>query len=101
MHYVLNGNLIAVGDWGTWSVGAPVAAMGASFFAANASATKPLSVTGAKDIAFDGYCDGLHLVSPSAGLATKGTVDGNRTGCASDPDGVEEQDRRREGHLRR
>ena len=26
----------------------------------------------------------MHLVSPSAGLGTPGTVDGNRTGCASE-----------------
>src|SRR5439155_2970701 len=39
---------------------------------------------GVKEISLDGYCDGMHLVSPSAGLGTRGTVDGNRTGCASD-----------------
>jgi hypothetical protein len=84
VHYGLNGNLIVVLNSGTWTAGMPIAKTGASSFTARTGATKPLGVTGSKDIAFDGYCDGMHLISPSAGLATKGTVDGNRTGCSAD-----------------
>jgi hypothetical protein len=37
----------------------------------------------AQDISFDGYCDGLHVNIPSAGLGTTGTLDGTETGCYS------------------
>jgi hypothetical protein len=37
----------------------------------------------AQDITFDGYCDGLHLNIPSAGLGTNGTVDGDYSGCGT------------------
>jgi hypothetical protein len=35
------------------------------------------------DTRFDGYCDGLHLEVPSAGLGADFTVDGYQTGCVS------------------
>lgn len=35
------------------------------------------------DLVFDGYCDGLHVVSNT----TTGLVTGTRTGCASEPVG--------------
>jgi hypothetical protein len=42
----------------------------------------------AQDITFDGYCDGLHLNIPSAGLGTVGTIDGTTTGGCADPIGI-------------
>src|SRR6266508_3992710 len=35
------------------------------------------------DITFDGYCDGMHLNFPSAGVGLPGTVDGDHTGCVT------------------
>jgi hypothetical protein len=42
----------------------------------------------AQDISFDGYCDGLHINIPSAGLGVAGTVDGTTTGDCADPIGL-------------
>ena len=87
VHYGLNGNLIYVLNSGTWTTGPPArGGAGVSSFTPRAGASRvgPASVTSAKEIHFDGYCDGMHLVSPSAGLGIRKTVDGNRTGCASD-----------------
>jgi hypothetical protein len=85
VHYGLSGNLIYISNSGTWSLGAPVAGRGGvSSYTPRSRPVAPAAITGAKDIVFDGYCDGMHLVSPSAGLGTKGTVDGNRTGCSSE-----------------
>jgi hypothetical protein len=47
---------------------------------ATAASTSPSSSV---DITFDGYCDGLTVTMPSAGLGKKGTVDGTQIGCES------------------
>ena len=89
VHYGVSGNLIYVFASGTWSYGVPTARSRVSSYAGRAAragvqraGVHPFTT---KNIKFDGYCDGLSLVSPSAGLpTTAGTVDGHRTGCASD-----------------
>ena len=86
VHYGFNGNLIYVLNSGTWSYGAPIARPG------GVASNTHRGVTGALagrhvtdlDLQFDGYCDGMHLVNPSAGLGTPTSVDGYRTGCASE-----------------
>jgi hypothetical protein len=83
VHYGFDGNLIFVLNSGTWSYGPP-SGTGVASNRPRAGALKALNPTKTTDIVFDGYCDGMHLVSPSAGLGTPGTVDGNRTGCASE-----------------
>jgi hypothetical protein len=72
-----NGNQIYVVNSGTWSLGAPAAdAVRASSVATGARSAAAVQPYAARDISFDGYCDGLHIVTPSAGLATKTTIDG-------------------------
>lgn len=90
-HYVLSGSLITELISGTWSFAAPGAprATGPSSVAAAVAAKSsthtaaPARMTKTKQISFDGHCDGMSLTSPSAGLGTKGTVDGTWTGCSS------------------
>jgi len=85
VHYALNGNQIYILNSGTWSPGTPKAAPGtASSFTRPATVRQPSIPASTFDIMFDGYCDGFELNSPSVGLGTQGTVDGNRIGCASD-----------------
>jgi len=83
VHYGFDGSLIFVLNSGTWSFGVP-ADRGIASNSAHAGAQKALSPDATTDIAFDGYCDGMHINHPSAGLGTPGTVDGNRTGCSSE-----------------
>jgi hypothetical protein len=85
IHYGLNGNLIYVLNSGTWSPGPPTDTRAPSSFAHATPHAKPFVPATTTDINFDGYCDGMEFIAPSAGLGTPGTVDGNRTGCASDP----------------
>ncbi len=88
--YQNTGYLIYVVNSGTWSYGTPLASRGVASATrregakADAEPESDAGIAGTKNIVFDGYCDGMRLVSPSAGLALTGTVDGNRTGCASD-----------------
>jgi hypothetical protein len=88
VHYGYNGNNITVINQGTWTLGPPKARQlpgtVSSWAAAGAGsrASAPLSVRKVTEISFDGYCDGMHLVAPSAGLGTPRTADGYRTGCA-------------------
>jgi len=83
VHYGFNGNLIFVLNSGTWSYGTP---LGHGAVASNTP--RAAKAFGADrgvndlDLVFDGYCDGMHLVNPSAGLGTPDTVDGYRTGCS-------------------
>jgi len=89
VHYIDGGGFIAFVNSGTWSLGTPVdVAGGVSSYDADADAVGeglvPQVVTEEMDISFDGYCDGMHLVAPSAGLGTRGSVDGHLTGCASE-----------------
>ncbi|MDQ1466719.1 MAG: hypothetical protein QOH10_1134 [Actinomycetota bacterium] len=92
VHYGVSGNLIYVFASGTWSIGVPPARSTVSSYSDSAARAASASVQPArvepfttKNIKLDGYCDGLSLVSPSAGLpTTPHTVDGHRTGCASD-----------------
>jgi hypothetical protein len=86
-HYALSGNLIFVLNSGTWSPGPPIRASGVSSSQGRAHAASLLRPTVTFELHFDGYCDGMVLNIPSAGLGTPGTVDGNRTGC-SNPDGL-------------
>jgi len=83
VHYGFSGNQIFLLNSGTWSYGAP-SDRGIASNSPRAGAPKALSPATATDIVFDGYCDGMHLESPSIGLGTPGTVDGNRTGCSSE-----------------
>ncbi len=87
-YYAANGNQIEVLNSGTWSLGTPQASQlsttRSSWDRAGTRSTAPQKLTKATEISFDGYCDGMHLVSPSVGLGTAGTVDGYRTGCASE-----------------
>jgi hypothetical protein len=83
VHYGFSGNQIYVLNSGTWSFGTP-ADRGIASNSPRAGAPKTLSPAATTDIVFDGYCDGMQLNSPSIGLGTEGTVDGNRTGCASE-----------------
>jgi hypothetical protein len=82
--YEFDGNLIVLFNSGTWSYGTPAERGGMASNSLRARAPKSLSPRAATDIVFDGYCDGMHLNSPSIGLGTEGTVDGNRTGCSSE-----------------
>ena len=84
-HYGLIGNQIYIVNSGTWSFGSPIANRGLPSNTPRAGLATPFRPTTTTDILFDGYCDGMELISPSQGLGTPGTVDGNRTGCASDP----------------
>jgi hypothetical protein len=85
VHYAESGNLIYVLNAGTWSLGPPDARVGVPSSTPRAG---PTATFGPRDktrnIIFDGYCDGMSLVSPSAGLDVARTVDGNRTGCSAD-----------------
>jgi len=85
VHYGFNGNLIFVLNSGTWSYGTPLGRGGVASNTHRAAAAA-LGNKGVNDldVVFDGYCDGMHLVNPSAGLGTPTSVDGNRTGCASE-----------------
>jgi hypothetical protein len=86
-HYGFNGNQIYLLNSGTWSLGAPAAArqgLRSSYTSSAVRAARPARISSVKEISFDGYCDGMHLVSPSVGLGVKPTVDGNRTGCATE-----------------
>jgi hypothetical protein len=79
--YGISGDLETFINSGTWSPGTPHADRGtAAGLALSRSSARP---TVALDIVFDGYCDGMHLNLPSAGLGTPGTVDGDHTGCIS------------------
>ncbi len=76
---------------GTWGWGLPAAGPGmpSSMYKPDAAARsavqeQDVSIQSAKDITFNGFCDGMHLVSPSKGLGKRNTVDGYRTGCMSD-----------------
>jgi hypothetical protein len=85
VHYGFNGNEIYVLNSGTWSYGTPLA----KGRVASNTRHAPAAVKGFKgindlDLTFDGYCDGMHLVNPSAGLGTPTSVDGYRTGCSSE-----------------
>jgi hypothetical protein len=86
VHYGLDGNKIYVLNKGTWSLGTPDAGSGVPSSSPRpglaGSTAGPRD--GTKDIIFDGYCDGMELIAPSAGLGVPRTVDGNRTGCSSD-----------------
>jgi hypothetical protein len=79
--YGISGDLITLVNSGTWSPGPP---SGTGPAAGLAHQAKPIAAPSASiDISFDGYCDGLHINSPSIGLGTTGTVDGDHTGCIS------------------
>jgi len=85
VHYGFNGNLIYVLNSGTWSLGAPMDRAGV----ASNTHRGVVAAVGNRgvndlDLQFDGYCDGMHLVNPSAGLGTPTSVDGYRTGCAAE-----------------
>jgi hypothetical protein len=77
--YSVSGDLEYVVNSGTWSPGPP-SGSGPST-AAGARMAGPASPAATHDIHFDGYCDGMTLNVPSAGLGTPGTVDGDHTGC--------------------
>jgi hypothetical protein len=49
----------------------------AAAFAASAAPASTLNIQ------FDGYCDGMSLTTPSAGLGSRETVDGDQTGCVT------------------
>lgn len=67
---------------GTWSAGtARRGATGRASSASGARTTAPGGTAGGYDISFNGYCDGMHLYVPSAGVGTANTVDGYHTGC--------------------
>jgi hypothetical protein len=87
--YATDGSAVYLLNSGTWTKGlppmdsarlqpssvakhAPEASMGTS--------SNPSKIT---DIILDGYCDGMHFNVPAAIGAP--AIDGNRTGCASDP----------------
>jgi hypothetical protein len=84
-HYILGpGNTETVLNSGTWHLGTPAAARGVPSASAAAKAAVGAASVAPQlraDIVFDGYCDGLSLRTPSAGLHTKGTLDGVSTGC--------------------
>ena len=76
---------------GTWSFGPPTegasAANSTAATAAAAAEDAPTSPAAETELlptlrlSFDGYCDGLRLISPSVGTGVKGTVDGAVLGC--------------------
>jgi hypothetical protein len=86
-HYVVSvGGRISVLNSGTWSLGAPARTAGrtSSFSgAAKTQVSAPAAVDTRIDISFDGFCDGMTLKIPSAGLHIAGTIDGHATGCYS------------------
>lgn len=85
IHYGLSGSQIFLLNSGTWSVGIARGRSGEPSAASRAgAAASSTGVDNVNNLIFDGYCDGMELVSPSSGLGTAGTVDGHRTGCASD-----------------
>ncbi len=81
---------------GKWAWGLAPAGSSTPSNTYNANAIAPaldedqgVSIQSSKDIAFNGYCDGMHLVTPSAGLRKTGTVDGHRTGsCLPSADSI-------------
>ncbi|MGE5140500.1 MAG: hypothetical protein ACM3JD_13615 [Rudaea sp.] len=87
--YNLSAGVMQLINSGTWSRGLPLgpgAVPAGNTYNPNAVAPpedgdQRLGIQATKDIAFDGYCDGAHLVSPSIGLGKFGTVDGHSTGC--------------------
>jgi hypothetical protein len=85
VHYGFNGNLIYVVNSGTWSYGTPLGRTGVASNTRRAGAAA-VGNRGVNDLdlMFDGYCDGMHLVNPSAGLGTPTSVDGYRTGCSAE-----------------
>ena len=84
--YALNGTDIMLLNSGTWSPGPPTRGKGTvASSAVRHASEKSAPSKKIKEISFDGYCDGLHFNIPSHGLGTKNTIDGYRTGCASDP----------------
>ena len=83
-HYGFNGNQITLNNSGTWSPGTPNDRAAKPSNTRRAAAASAVSPDAVHDIIFDGYCDGMQLNVPSVGLGTPGTVDGNRTGCASE-----------------
>jgi hypothetical protein len=84
VHFGFSGNQIFVLNSGSWSFGTPLGRGGvASNTPRAAQATGHRGVDNL-DLMFDGYCDGMHLVNPSAGLGTAHSVDGNRTGCSNE-----------------
>lgn len=83
VHYALSGNEIYVLNSGRWALGPPQA--GSARPSNTARPAPPRAPQDSvREISFDGYCDGMELISPSVGLGVKRTVDGNRTGCATD-----------------
>jgi hypothetical protein len=85
--YAQQGDKITIVNQGNWSLGPPAPRPGSPsiFDHAAPSRVSPGIAVHTKDITFDGECEGLHLVLPSAGLRRAGTVDGHFTGCASSP----------------
>jgi hypothetical protein len=83
--YRSSGGAIFVLTSGTWSLGTPVLKRGlpSVHSVGAASRVRPASTSATLDIVFDGYCDGMHIVSPSAGLGSKKLADGYSTGCVT------------------
>jgi hypothetical protein len=81
------GDNIALLNSGTWSIAPP--SKGHGLVASTSVRTRAVAAKAqplaAKDIAFDGFCDGLHIANPSVGLGTSDTIDGAETGCISYP----------------
>ncbi len=88
--YGLDGDMIGELLSGTWSYGPPALAGPSAKSTAEAAGeavsgsprTAKVSVP-TLELTFDGFCDGMKLVSPSVGTGVKGTVDGTTLGCES------------------
>lgn len=80
--FAQSGNEIFQQNSGTWSFGTPDGT-GPASASKHRTASMPDAASSSYNIRFDGYCDGMQLVSPSAGEGTKATVDGHHTGCIS------------------
>lgn len=86
--YFLSGTTVGILNSGTWSDGPPPAP-GQGIASSSVQKAPPAASAAPskkiREISFDGYCDGMQFNIPSQGLpADPRSIDGMRTGCASD-----------------